>query len=116
MDFVCVDNPTATKFTIHILAEVAEAERDMIAARMREAFAAVRCAGKRIGNPDLDNNRKATVARAGVLHFTHRDNAPVDAGGGRNIRTASGGRWYAMQVHCARRHLGLCGRGLKFRA
>ena len=30
VDFIAVDNPTATKFTIHILAAVAEHERDAI--------------------------------------------------------------------------------------
>jgi DNA invertase Pin-like site-specific DNA recombinase len=40
VDFLAVDNPAATKFTIHILAAVAEHERDMIATRVREAFAA----------------------------------------------------------------------------
>jgi DNA invertase Pin-like site-specific DNA recombinase len=45
-DFVCGDNPKTTKFTIDILAAVAEAERGMIATRMREDFAAARRAGK----------------------------------------------------------------------
>jgi hypothetical protein len=37
VDFVCCDNPTATKFTIHILAAVAEHERYAISARTKDA-------------------------------------------------------------------------------
>src|SRR4029077_19029045 len=40
VDFVCCDNPTATKFTIHILAAVAEFEREAISKRTKEALAA----------------------------------------------------------------------------
>jgi hypothetical protein len=48
-DFVCCDNPTATKFTIHILAAVAEHERDAISARTKAALAAVKANGKSLG-------------------------------------------------------------------
>src|SRR5262249_55450711 len=46
VDFVCCDNPTATKFTIHILAAVAEHERDAISARTKAALAAAKANGK----------------------------------------------------------------------
>jgi hypothetical protein len=36
VDFISVDNPTDAKFTIHILAAVAEHERDAISARTKE--------------------------------------------------------------------------------
>ena len=36
VDFACCDNPHATKFNIHILAAVAELERDMILKRTRK--------------------------------------------------------------------------------
>src|SRR5262245_19196985 len=51
--FVCCDNPTATKFTIHILAAVAEHERDAISARTKAALAAAKANGKRLGNYQL---------------------------------------------------------------
>ena len=47
VDFVCCDNPTATKFTIHILAAV---EPDAISARTKAALAAAKANGKRLGN------------------------------------------------------------------
>jgi DNA invertase Pin-like site-specific DNA recombinase len=37
VDFVCCDDPTASKFTVHILAAVAEHERDAISARTKHA-------------------------------------------------------------------------------
>jgi DNA invertase Pin-like site-specific DNA recombinase len=50
VDFVCCDNPTATKFTIHILAAVAEFEREAVSKRTKEALAAAKARGKRLGN------------------------------------------------------------------
>ena len=50
VDFVCCDNPTATKFTIHILAAVAEHERDAISARTKAALAAAKANGKKLGS------------------------------------------------------------------
>jgi len=114
VDFICVDNPTATKFTIHILAAVAEAERDMIATRTREAFAAARRAGKRIGNPDLaPNNRKAAVERAERFRTYLVETAHLSLQGAadelnrRSLTTVGGKPWRAMQVSRARRQLGL---------
>ena len=114
VEFVCCDYPMANKLTIHIIAAMAEAERDMIATRMRDAYAAARRAGKRIGNPDLGaNNRKAAVARAERFREPLAETAQLSAQAAadelnrRGVATVQGKPWHAMQVLRARRHLGL---------
>jgi DNA invertase Pin-like site-specific DNA recombinase len=50
VDFVCCDFPSANRLTLHILAAVAEHERDMISARTKAGLAAARARGVRLGN------------------------------------------------------------------
>lgn len=50
VEFVACDNPHATKFTVHILAAVAEHERDMISQRTKAALAAVKARGVLLGS------------------------------------------------------------------
>ena len=50
VEFVAVDMPHATKLTIHILAAVAEHEREMISERTKAALAAAKKRGQRLGN------------------------------------------------------------------
>jgi len=51
VDFVAADNPHATPFLIHILVAVAEHERNMISSRTKDALAAAKRRGVKLGNP-----------------------------------------------------------------
>jgi DNA invertase Pin-like site-specific DNA recombinase len=65
VEFVACDNPHATRLTIHILAAVAEHEREMISQRTKAALAAAKARGVRLGNPRLQpgSTRLAYFAR-----------------------------------------------------
>jgi DNA invertase Pin-like site-specific DNA recombinase len=115
VEFVAVDNPHATKLTIHILAAVYQHEREMISQRTKDALAAAKKRGQRLGNPDIAEVAKigrATasanarrfaanvrpiieeIIRAGVTSH----NAIAQKLNERNVRTARGGTWTHVQV------------------
>src|ERR1700732_1164122 len=62
VEFVAVDNPHANKLTVHILAAVAQHEREMIGQRTRDALQAAKARGKRLGNPKLSEARRHDTA------------------------------------------------------
>lgn len=116
VDFVAVDMPTANRLTVHILAAVAEHEREMISQRTIAALAVAKARGVRLGNPggntiDLQKARSqminnadthasnvmpliAEIQRAGL--FTYREIAK--ALNVRGIRSARGGQWHPGTV------------------
>lgn len=51
VEFVACDMPYANRFTLHIMAAVAEHEREMIARRTADALAEKKKQGVRLGNP-----------------------------------------------------------------
>ena len=59
VEFVAVDMPQADRFTVGIMALVAEREREMTSQRTRDGLAAAKRRGTRLGNPNPDNALKA---------------------------------------------------------
>ena len=110
MEFVAVDNPHATRLTLHILAAVAEHERHMIADRTKAALQAAKARGIRLGRNGTD--RLAPAHRAAAMERA-RQLAPVLAElkstglsarqmaaqlTARGISTPNGAKWHAQTV------------------
>jgi len=115
VEFVAVDNPHATKLTVHILAAVAEHEREMISERTKAALRAAKARGTRLGNPELAKAAKRGTAAvkanarqfaANVLPIIEEieqagitsHNAIAAKLNERDVRTARGGKWTHVQV------------------
>ena len=117
VEFVACDNPHATRFTLHILAAVAEHEAAMISQRTRAALQAARERGVKLGGyrggPAPDGARSAAVrgaaadARADMLtpvlaklagQSLHQIAAELTK---RGIVTPRGGSWTATAVRRA---------------
>jgi len=116
VDFIAVDQPHATRLTLHILAAVAKHEREMISTRTaakargrklgwsipsrrsEQTKAAERGAVANAARADqfADNVRPliAAIRRAGAETFREVANA-LNA---RGIKTARGGSWHATTV------------------
>jgi DNA invertase Pin-like site-specific DNA recombinase len=85
LEFVAADFPHANRFTIHILAAVAEYESRLNSERMKEAIAARRERGARIGSPVYNGTRRfppgcqraSAIARKTRSEARARDLAPL---------------------------------------
>jgi DNA invertase Pin-like site-specific DNA recombinase len=114
-DFVAVDNPHANKAMVQMMAVFAEMERDAISKRTKEALAAAKARGVKLGNPRWAETLEATNAgrmesadrfAANVLPIIREiQNSGVSSLRGiakaltaRGIKTARGGQWSAVQV------------------
>lgn len=115
VEFIAVDNPHANKLTVHILAAVAQHEREMISQRTRDALKAAKARGKRLGNPRLSealpmaveaNKNAADGFAANVAPIIHQiQESGVSSLRGvaraltaRGVATARGGQWTARMV------------------
>jgi DNA invertase Pin-like site-specific DNA recombinase len=65
VEFVAADFPRANKLSIHILAAVAEFEREAISERTKAALGAANARGTKLGNPRWKSSlAKARAARS----------------------------------------------------
>jgi DNA invertase Pin-like site-specific DNA recombinase len=117
VEFVACDFPHANRLTLHILAAVAEHEREMISARTKAALQAAKARGQRLGGyregaPKVDQKLGAQAVQKAAEDYA-REVAPtmreLRQGGlslrevaaemdARGIRTPRGGQWTAMGV------------------
>jgi DNA invertase Pin-like site-specific DNA recombinase len=117
VEFIACDNPHATRLTLHILAAVAEHEREMISARTKAALAASKARGTVLGRYGAETlapaHKAAAQARAEELRpilteMVGRSTRAIAAElTARSIPTLRGGRWQAQSVANVLRHLGM---------
>ncbi|MBI5162712.1 MAG: recombinase family protein [Magnetospirillum sp.] len=121
VEFVACDFPQANRLTIHVLAAVAEHEREMISKRTKEALAVAKARGAILGGRRLgalpnaaEGRAKGRAVRSEAASKRAADLLPVieaiRASGAislrnialglneRGIPTARGGHWSAVQV------------------
>jgi len=115
VEFIAADMPTANKLTIHIIAAMAEYEKDIISQRTKASLSAARIRGVRLGNPNVGSMSEKGVAankrqadefalktmtainalRASGIKTYSRLATALEASG---IRTQRGGQWSATGV------------------
>ena len=115
IEFCAVDMPQANRLTVHIMAAIAENEREMISARTKAALAAAKERGRKLGNPRWQKSiAKATAARrkapmptpmSGMIRELRASGktlrAIADQLNGLGLRTPGGAQWHVSSVQRA---------------
>jgi len=118
VEFVAVDNPTATRLTLHILAAVAEHERAMIGERTKAALVAAKARGTVLG---ANGKERARIHKAEALdrleplasrlRTLRADGLSVRrivvALNGEGVPSPGGGSWHVGNLHRALQRLKL---------
>lgn len=119
VEFIAVDNPHANKLTLHILAAVAQHEREMIADRTKAALRAAKARGVKLGRHGAEvlapAYRMQALHRAESIspHLKELSKSGLSAReiaaelSARGVLSASGGKWHAQTVIRALRRLAI---------
>lgn len=128
VEFIAADMPDANRLTIHIIAAIAEYERQVISDRTKSALARAKAAGTKLGNPQISALQDVAVsaaklrankdAAALLRHVRHHDpdwslsaTALANIFNADGIRGPRGGTWSAASIHNLRRRLTTLGHG-----
>lgn len=64
VEFVAADMPDANRLTVHVIAAIAEYERQLISERTKNSLARAKAAGTQLGNPNIRQLQELAVSAA----------------------------------------------------